>query len=331
MASNNNHLLIIIRHLNTPEDVALAQEVNTWRSASADNERYYNEIYQIWEASPDAHYLELIDVETSVEKFSSKINSVDERESEAIPLRSGTSLWKWTAGVAALLAIALFSYLSYNRLTTVNYITKTTANFKDSVLLADGSTVFLDTNSTFRYPESFKGNSRPVSFISGNAFFKIAKDHTKPFIIQMGKLSVKVVGTSFNINKTTGFMQIDVKTGRVIFMVNDQQRLSLTAGQAAKYDLKADRYTSFSSANQNSDSWLTGELTFSDEPLAEVFKKLESHYHVQIALDSNLSHLGKLNAQFKNSSLNEVVTLLEQTYPLKIKRSGNTLIIRKKK
>ncbi|GAA4323374.1 FecR domain-containing protein [Mucilaginibacter gynuensis] len=328
MAEKDLYLQQIILFLNNPEDKELENTINEWRLLNSENERYYQDIYKIWQRAAESAPLEQVNVAIAVDKLSAKIG-YNPAEAEVIPLRSRFRALKWTAGVAAMLAIAVLVY-NYMQPQKPVYITKTTSVAKDSVLLADGSKVYLDAHSTVRYPEKFSGNTRPIYFVAGNAFFKIAKDASKPFFIHMDNTAVRVLGTSFNINKTTYHINIDVKTGRVMFIANRETKGILTAGTAANYNLRTNKLTTYASINQNSDAWLTGQLHFVDEPMADVVKKLEQHYKINIDLDSNLSRLGKLNASFINNNIDEVIAVLEQTYPIKISHKADRLIIRRK-
>jgi ferric-dicitrate binding protein FerR (iron transport regulator) len=86
------------------------------------------------------------------------------------------------------------------------------------VSLADGSTIYLNSASSINYPEKFGQDSREVYFW-GEAFFEIAHDPSRPFIIETGETRVKVLGTSFNIRAypETGQVDVIVKSGKVLF------------------------------------------------------------------------------------------------------------------
>ncbi|HHS95448.1 MAG TPA: hypothetical protein ENJ45_02580, partial [Phaeodactylibacter sp.] len=85
-----------------------------------------------------------------------------------------------------------------------------------AILLADGTKVWLNAGTTFRYPKSFDGNTRSVQ-LSGEAFFQVAKDATKPFIIKSTSGTVQVLGTSFNVRDfdKEELMSVDVVEGKV--------------------------------------------------------------------------------------------------------------------
>lgn len=334
MPLKNSDLLRITRHLNDPADEQLAHEIKVWCSESTDNEKAYNETVKLWNLAPGTRVLEHIDVSAAVSRLTHELTNHEHAgqayEPEIIPVLR-PAVWAWTAGIAAALAVIFAGYLFYNSYTAVNYLTKTTQGTKDSVLLSDGSKVYMDAYTTVKYPEQFKGDTRRIAFVSGNAFFKIAKNPAKPFFIQMDSITVKVLGTSFNIHDTKELVNIDVKTGRVMFFVKDVQQTVLVAGKGAEFNKRNGSLQLFDSVNHNSDSWLTGELIFVDEPLLKVFKKLADQYKVEIDLDTNLSALGKLNAKFNNSKLEEITGVLVQTYPIVINRLPGKLVIRKAK
>lgn len=332
MALEDQDLLLIVRHLNTPEDVNLSTAVETWRAEAPENEVYYQEIYKLWQTSSAASVLRDTDVATAVANLTAKMpetiagtNAAYEYEA----IRPRRKWWGWSAAAAAALVAVVAGY-RLTRKETVKMLVRSTHQLQDSLQLADGSIVYLDVNTTLAYPEKFVADNRNIILERGDAFFKIAQDSMRPFTVTMEQTAVKVLGTSFNIHKDSTHINVDVKTGRVMFLANDQPMAVLNAGTMARYSLQTDSIITYSNQNQNSDAWLTGELRFVDEPLSKVFGKLEDHYHVQIDLDTNLSNLGKLNATFENNSLEEVITLLEQTYPIRIEQRGARLIVRNK-
>lgn len=336
MALEDQALLLIVRHLNTPEDEHLSTAVENWRAQAPGNETYYREVCKLWQASSAASVLRDIDVATAVARLEEKMPPLPEAAPglyvayEAGVVRSRRKRWVWSAAAAVAALLAVTGGYRLTRKETVKMLTRTTHQLRDSLQLSDGSTVYLDVNTTLAYPEKFVADNRNIVLENGDAFFKIAQDSMRPFTVTMDRTAVKVLGTSFNIHKDTTHISVDVKTGRVMFLSDNQPMAVLNAGTIARYNLQTDSIITYSNQNQNSDAWLTGELRFVDEPLKKVFGKLEDHYHVQIDLDTNLSNLGKLNATFNNNSLEEVIKLLEQTYPIRIEQQGDRLIVKNK-
>ena len=95
---------------------------------------------------------------------------------------------------------------------------QTSENQKNlQVTLPDGSNIYLNRNTILSYQKNFGRDDRNVT-LSGEAFFDIAPDTEKPFIVDAGKASVKVVGTSFNVitNNHDSAVEVFVKTGKVM-------------------------------------------------------------------------------------------------------------------
>ena len=93
--------------------------------------------------------------------------------------------------------------------------------------LPDGSKIFLNRNSEFSYRSNFGKHRRDVK-LTGEAFFEIAPDASKPFIIDAGKAKVKVVGTSFNVitNNSESAVEVFVKTGKVMLSDNSGSQIT---------------------------------------------------------------------------------------------------------
>ena len=128
--------------------------------------------------------------------------------------------------------------------------------------LPDGSKIYLNRNSELSYRENFGKNKRDVK-LTGEAFFEISPDAIKPFIIDAGKASVKVVGTSFNVitNNTESAVEVFVITGKVILSdKSGSQSIALEPGYIGTIDSKK----SGKSLNDNPNyrSWNTGLLVY---------------------------------------------------------------------
>ncbi|MNE51727.1 fec operon regulator FecR [compost metagenome] len=194
-------------------------------------------------------------------------------------------------------------------------------------MLADGSQVYLAENTIIRYPQKFKEEIRPVVLIRGQAFFKVTKDAKHPFQVSINNSVVKVLGTSFNINYTVDKINLSVKTGRVMFTPNIKSESSiLNAGEALTYDLNKNLLSKEN--GQNSTSWLTHELQFVDMPLEEVCKQLSEYYKVKVVLLAEMATAKKLNANFSNTSIDEVLKVLKQTYPIQIEKKDSTIYVK---
>lgn len=312
MPQNPEYLVLITRFLNNPEDLNSKLFVEKFRSESSENDNYFLEIERIWKLSQSAAVFENANQKQSVENIRLALKN-------NLPKR-----FDWWKGIAASLFILIIGYWIYIQATKVNYITKTTAqNQIDSVKLADGSVIILAENSALIYPDKFVAD-RKISLNRGQAFFKIASDPTHPFKVMIDQSSVTVLGTSFNIKLSDTKIDLGVITGKVFFSPYPNGTTSiLTAGQALSYDVSKKQFITKNA--QNSDSWLTKELVFVDTPLEEVCKQLTTYYGTEIKLKDNRVTQKKLNANFKDQSLAQVLDILNETYNIKIQRENNQI------
>jgi transmembrane sensor len=315
MLSNTESLDLITRYLNNPSDDSLANEISLFRAASVENEAYFLEIESIWQRSEAAASLDHLEMNDVANKLQHHLG---------LPIKTTKKL-SWLTAAAASILLFVFGYWLVNQQQDNTLIVKSTAaNQIDSVKLKDGSIVILAENSEIKYPEEFDSSIREISLTKGKAFFKITPNPKQPFKVAMDQSDVVVLGTSFNIKLTASTIELGVKTGKVMFSPYKNGASSiLTAGQALSYD-KVKKEIIAKTA-QNQDSWLTKELVFVDTPLEDVCKQLTEHYGVVIQLENGKKAAKKLNANFSNQSLDNVLEILNETYNINIKKVNNQI------
>lgn len=181
--------------------------------------------------------------------------------------------------------------------TTVQSVDKrNTSNKPLRVALSDGSTVTLRPGGQLRYPETFAGNRREVH-LTGEAFFEVAKNPDKPFLVYANGMVTKVLGTSFTIiaHKGQPTAQVVVRTGRVaVFRQTEARQAEPTPDLVLIPNEKATFYKAESRLVKtlSDDPVLLRpqaartQFAYNDTPMAEVFRELEEAYGVDIAFDA---------------------------------------------
>jgi ferric-dicitrate binding protein FerR (iron transport regulator) len=224
----------------------------------------------------------------------------------------------------------------------VAYLQESLSNEKvRKMTLPDGTAVWLMSGSTIRYPSDFSGSKTRNVEVTGEAFFNVAKDSLHPFVLDLGAVGVKVVGTSFNVMNYSNedHIKVVLETGKVDLFKGeydpDNQFVHVVPGQLVTYkksesefrisDVDVDKYT----------SWIGGTLLFRNDPLAEVLKKLGRWYNVTVEINApNVSDF-PFTATIKNENLEQIVDLLKFSTPFKysvLKTDDGTakLVIEKK-
>jgi ferric-dicitrate binding protein FerR (iron transport regulator) len=223
--------------------------------------------------------------------------------------------------VAAILIIGIFSiYYLLGTGINQNRIEITSIERGKEIVLADGSKVWLNKNAVLTYPDKFDKNTRNVE-LSGEAFFEIAKNPSKPFIVNMSNATVTVVGTSFNINSKENETEIVVATGTVKVTDTDNSKSELiTVGYSAK--VKDNNIEKYKTSSPNYLAWRTGEFVFKDTPINQVVKDLNSYYESQIILNNDEIEC-LFTATFIKANLGDIVDVLKLTCDIEIIKEDN--------
>jgi len=309
---------IILNHFNAPDDEVLAKQVAALRQLSEENETIFQETKTIWESSVLTKRLYELDRLGSARKFSERL--------------SGASLVKrrsfgWLKVAAAVMATGAAAFFFYPKPVEVPFLVKETKQQIDSVLLSDGTKVILAENTRIRYPQKLADSARQITLVKGQAFFKVHHEVKRAFNVLVGQSKVTVLGTSFNINYHNASIKLAVKTGKVMFTPNSVSSFAiLVAGQAINYNEAGHKMEWESSSNAT--SWITKELVFVDMPLDEVCKQVSAYYKVNLVVHDKMRSAKKFNANFKDSNLDEILTVLKQTYKIKIDSSDHQITIK---
>jgi len=198
------------------------------------------------------------------------------------------------------------------------------------VRLPDGTKVWLNAASSLTYPASFLAlNNRSVKLI-GEAYFEVAKDKDKPFLVATEKQTVEVLGTHFNVNSYPD--EASTKTtlleGAVKIMTKNSTKI-LKPGQEANVTVNID----ISTVNtEEAIAWKNGYFRFDDEQLESIMRKISRWYDVEVtyrdeALKTEL--FAAVTTRFANVS--GLLKMLEQIGDAKFNIEGREIIISKKR
>lgn len=199
------------------------------------------------------------------------------------------------------------------------------------LILADGSKVFLNSESQLTFPSYFEGDVRRVE-LTGEAYFEVKKDG-KPFIIQTPDLSIEVLGTSFNVNayRTNSYVNATLVEGSIRIQLPERQesfllqpdhnfRLDKSSDEISVQQVDTDIYT----------AWVKGEFVFRNQPLAEIFAQLERWYDFKIIYEN--PDIGKMRftgSAEKAKSLNYLLNLVQSVTDIQYKSEGDKIILYK--
>ncbi|RXQ91561.1 DUF4974 domain-containing protein [Ancylomarina salipaludis] len=232
------------------------------------------------------------------------------------------------ASIIILLGIGLLAQTTYTHLYSNKTFVCESNETNRSITLEDGSVITLNSDSKLIYPRKFKAKERRIELI-GEAFFNIAKNPDKPFIIKAQDAEVRVLGTSFNINATKNKVEVLVETGRIQFssINKPSNKLVLIPGDFAR--LKESKLEKTVSRDDNYLSWKTRQIIFRDTKLYEVARVLGRTYQVQIHFqEEDLKNLA-LNSTFDHEPLDNILNYMCSPFNLIYEKKGKVILIKR--
>lgn len=194
------------------------------------------------------------------------------------------------------------------------------------IILADGTKVWLNSASSLQFPFRFTGATREVT-VSGEAYFEIAKDAAHPFIVHTGLNSIRVVGTSFNVNTyTRNQVRTSLVEGKVNLITKDGQTKALTPGYEAQYESdKGYHFVKFD--QENVLSWKTGIYYFNNVPLGELDAIIARWFDIAVVFDRPILKQHLVSGLIEKGQLNDFLYDLETAAKIKYHFAGKTLHI----
>ncbi len=210
-----------------------------------------------------------------------------------------------------------------------NHTLKVPRGAEYTLILADGSKVFLNAESQIQYPVTFQGNVRQV-YLEGEAYFEIEKDQERPFIVATSGIQLKVLGTAFAVRAYSEENEVlaTLVEGRVRVVAGDQQ-VDLLPNEQAAWEKTTEELRI---AEVNVDlfmGWKEGRLVFDNTPLAQILKELGRWYDLEIEYENlNLKLLPFSLDMEKYADFRQVLRLLEQTGRVKFSVSGSHIIVK---
>lgn len=234
----------------------------------------------------------------------------------AITNEQGTAIEKTTNGSLRYAAARANAAVYMNTLSTPRAR-------KFSIILPDGTGVWLNAASSITFPSAFTGKERNVE-VTGEVYFDVITDKVRPFIVKAGEQHIQVLGTSFNVNTYTN-------TSAVITTLIEGS-VQLTDGKKTQLLHPGEQATGFSVAAANipqTIAWKNGLLYFEGTDLRTIMAELSRWYDVDIVFDADAPTYDFTAKLPDNLPVSEVLKILEMTKLVHFDINGKTIIVKK--
>lgn len=316
---------LLVKYLLEEATSAERDIVDEWVKEDADHLKYFNHFKFIWDTSKQLAAKSVVDENAAWERFQQRIQQPQQK---AI-VRSMESRFS-RMRVAAMLAVALLGSITtwylWNAAQPAKQLVMSTGSITLKDTLSDGSIVTLNKQSEISYPEKFKGSNRPIT-LKGEAFFDVAANKNKPFVVTVNDVTVTVVGTSFNIKSKAGKTEVIVETG-IVKVTHKNKTLELrpkektivtdadTLLQPEKVDGKLYNY------------YRTQSFVCDNTALWQLVEVLKEAYGVDIVIARKELRNLPLTTTFNEEPLKRVLEIVAGSLDLKIEKINGQIILK---
>ena len=327
----NQIKILLVKYLHQECNPSEMEEVELWLNKSDENKKYFHELEKTWKAGINVEkYFKSVDLDFELQKFQASIESkVIHRKQLNL-----SNLFKIAASILLVANVGLVYSLVRKNLNSgkVSFTEMVVPNgSKSRVTLPDGSTVWLNSGSKLRYESGFAKKIREV-MLEGEGYFVVAKDKTRPFVVKTSKLSIKALGTEFNIKSypNEGLVETTLVKGLVlIHKENDagskSENIILKPNQKMTFIKKTGKiYETIESVKQPVASDITTNSK-SQSLIEKPFERKEMLIVNTIDTDPVIAWKSD-KLVFENAPFSEVIVKLERWFGVEIILNNDLLL-----
>lgn len=320
---------LLVRFLMKQCSAEELKSIDRWVAADPAHADWLYEMEHLWSLKDELRFSDEQEIKRSYRRFLSRVSR------RALPDTKGkrwriSAFLKYAAAIvlAGLLAVNGYDLLRSKRPSLAMNIVEVPVGQRASLLLSDGTKVWLNAGSTLSYPSAFGEKNRPVSLI-GEAFFEVAHDADKPFVVQSDRMYVEVKGTKFCMKTYPEERAIvTLAEGSVqVSSIDADYRAMLKPNEQISYSEQEGWVLTENVDAELTRSWIDGELYLVEQPLTEITKSLERRFGVRIRIRNPLSADDTYTCHFRETdSLERVLFLLKETRQLDYRKLNDGVI-----
>ncbi|MBB6274537.1 ferric-dicitrate binding protein FerR (iron transport regulator) [Pedobacter cryoconitis] len=313
---------VLVKYMLNEANASEVIEVQAWLNAKAENQKYFNDMKKIWEDS-----LRL--TEHSEDHESATWSKIEDRLNFNTPVilkRKSLINKSWLRLAASITMVCGLGWFAFNHFKSPAITNIETKEQVLTQILPDGSQVTLNKNSLISYASKFTGATRPVK-LQGEAFFKVTPNSAKPFIISVNNITVKVIGTSFNVKNRNGKTVIVVETG-IVKISRYQSSIELHPGERVTINQDQKTLSKESNPGKLYNYYRSNQLECKNTTLQELVDALNEIYHTNIVIANHTLKNKQITASFRNSSLEEILDVISLTINVQIQHKNQQIILK---
>ena len=307
------------------------RQLMEWFRQCASKEEFFMLFETAWKESPDEMPR---DVQERMYRRLSR--ELDEKKTKTILLRSRFSwkVWPQIAVACIIIVLGLVNYRMNDKqkqLSTQNFTVLAEKGQRAFITLPDSTKVWLNSDTKISYPADYGLKERNVTLV-GEAYFEVAKNPDKRFIVEAKGMQVEALGTSFNVNTYQNDNKIIASLFSGSVRVSyDRHVAILKPHESVKVDLLNRSFSRYKDESmQNIALWRKNEITFDGEPLEEITHIMSRLYNTTICIeDESLKKVCYIGT-IRNNNLENFIDIINLTTPVVYENKGDTVFLRKR-
>lgn len=309
------------------------RQLMEWFRQCVSKEEFFMLFDTAWQESPDEMPR---DVQERMYRRLNQELDEEKKQTRVVALRPRFS-WKVWQRVAVACIIIVLSLINYNmndkriQLSTQNFTVSAEKGQRAFVTLPDSTKVWLNSDTKISYPADYGMEERNVS-LEGEAYFEVAKNPEKRFIVKTKGMQVEALGTSFNINAYRDDDKIiaSLFSGSVRVSYDDYMAI-LKPHESVKVDLLTHSFSQYKDENmQDIALWRQNEITFDGESLEEITRIMNRLYNTTIYIEDESLKKECYIGTIRNNSLENFIDIINLTTPVIYENKGDTVFLKKR-
>lgn len=328
---NQEHLELIARYLANEMDENERANFEIDIALDPENTRLIDEMKREWTMIKRRKNSQEVNVEDAWNKLNSRLEAENLRPASSTVQRGvGSRSLLVYAAVLVGFAVIGATFLWFGNSEKIPQMVNVINEQKQGTIvktLADGSIVYVGKQSNFGYPIKFSQNERKVE-LEGLAYFDIARNPAKPFIIETKDAYVQVLGTAFNVRSFRAKeFELIVERGKVRVTLKSDPSVSQVVVAGERLVINRSSLQKSQWTDDGSLAWRLGKMQFKDETLQNIIKVINRNYKSNITIADAQTASRRLTVTFDESSLSTITELICITLNLQCTKSGESLVL----
>ena len=309
------------------------RELMEWFRQCASQEEFFMLFENVWKDSPDEMPR---DVQERMYRRLNRDLGEEKKTIKVIPWHSYFSrkIWQRVAVACIIVVLSLANYNMFHKqkqLSTQNFTVSAEKGQRAFVTLPDSTKVWLNSDTKISYPADYGMKERNVALM-GEAYFEVAKNPDKRFIVETKGMQVEALGTAFNINayKNDNKIIASLFSGSVRVSYEDHVTI-LKPHESVKVDLLTRDFFQYEDNNmKNIALWRENEITFDGESLEEIAHIINRLYNTTIYIEDESLKKECYIGTVRNNSLENFIDIINLTTPVVYENKGDTVFLKRR-